>query len=66
MNYNENLFKPLTVLSHRSTPSSLLYFLAAALCPYTPACIPANIQLGLITVVILVRAALFPNQSASL
>ena len=37
MNYYENLLKPPTVLSLRSTPSSLLYFLVhvAALFPYT-------------------------------
>ena len=30
-NYYENLLKPLTLLSHRSTSSSLLYFLATAI-----------------------------------
>ena len=34
MNYYENLLKPLIVPSHRSTPSSLLYCLAAYLPQY--------------------------------
>ena len=52
MNCYENLLKPLTVPSHRSTPSSLL----SSSCSVSI----HNVQLGLITVVIIVRAMPFP------